>query len=37
MILIDHVLVTASVGVKDYRIGVDVGSDHRGIVADLGL
>ncbi|QDV04824.1 Endonuclease/Exonuclease/phosphatase family protein [Planctomycetes bacterium Poly30] len=36
-ILIDHVLVTSSVSVKDFRVGVDVGSDHRGIVADLVL
>ncbi|MGK0480667.1 MAG: endonuclease/exonuclease/phosphatase (EEP) superfamily protein YafD [Planctomycetota bacterium] len=37
MILIDHFLVTSSVTVKEHRIGIDVGSDHRGIVADLVL
>ena len=34
---IDHVLVSHQIHVADHRVGPDVGSDHRGIVVDLGL
>ena len=37
MIPIDQVLVSPEVFVSDFRVGPDVGSDHRGIVADLQL
>lgn len=32
---IDHVLVACSIGVRDRRIGPDVGSDHLPVIADL--
>lgn len=37
MIPIDQVLVSPAVYVSDFRVGPDVGSDHRGVVADLKL
>lgn len=37
MVLIDHVLVTPNVAVTNHRVGLDIGSDHRGIVVDLRL
>ena len=37
MIPIDQILVSAGVYVSDFRVGVDTGSDHRGVVADLRL
>ncbi len=32
---IDHVLVACSIGVRDRRVGPDVGSDHLPVIADL--
>ena len=32
---IDHLLASCSIGVRDRRIGRDVGSDHLPVVVDL--
>jgi endonuclease/exonuclease/phosphatase (EEP) superfamily protein YafD len=32
---IDHVLVACAIGVRDRRVGPDVGSDHLPVIADL--
>lgn len=32
---IDHVLVACAIGVRDHRVGPDVGSDHLPVIVDL--
>jgi endonuclease/exonuclease/phosphatase family metal-dependent hydrolase len=34
-LLIDHVLVSPSVGILANRVGADLGSDHLPVIADL--
>jgi endonuclease/exonuclease/phosphatase (EEP) superfamily protein YafD len=33
----DQVLVGGGIGVRDRRVGMDIGSDHMPVIADLDL